>query len=147
MVASLIPTSPSQAFNVPINKAKGSPLEKPKPSIQAALRVESAARTSASPLGRTGLSGVGVVAMRVKILIATGVDTGLFVWGLRHSLRGNAKVEHLPCHRVLTLGANARKGPHAFSSQTSSWARAPAPPRPILLQAHRRPAPCARGRQ
>jgi hypothetical protein len=68
MVASLTPTSPSQAFNVPISKAKGRPLEKPKPSMQPALRVDSAARTSASPRGRAGFwAVVAEVAMRDTI--------------------------------------------------------------------------------
>ncbi|WDF74199.1 hypothetical protein [Novosphingobium sp. KACC 22771] len=67
----MIPTSPSHAFKVPISSAKGRPEEKPKPSIHPALRVESATRSSASPLGRGGFSasaGVlfwALMAMRV----------------------------------------------------------------------------------
>src|SRR5436305_14125178 len=52
IVARLTPTSPSQALSVPISKAKGRPEEKPKASMVADLRVESAAFSSRHPFGR-----------------------------------------------------------------------------------------------
>jgi hypothetical protein len=51
MVASLIPTSPSHALSVPTSKAKGSPLEKPKPSMQVAARVDTPRAPAPSPWG------------------------------------------------------------------------------------------------
>ena len=52
MVLRSIFASPSQAFSVPINNANGSPLEKPKPSMHAALRDPNPARSNANPRGR-----------------------------------------------------------------------------------------------
>src|SRR5205085_718536 len=52
IVARLTPTSPSHALSVPISKAKGRPEEKPKASMVADLRVESAAFSTRHPLGR-----------------------------------------------------------------------------------------------
>src|SRR5689334_12155600 len=52
MVASLTPTSPSQAVSVPMSSANGRPDEKPNASIVADLRVASAALRSLKPLGR-----------------------------------------------------------------------------------------------